>query len=350
MHLTYRNVNDAFLGIVSSIHNGDILTNVLPSRVGEVLVVEEPVTVTYREPRERVLFSEARDANPFFHLFESLWMLAGRNDVECLAPYNSQISKIASDDGQTFNGAYGHRWIHGVGGINQLSFIVRHLKDNPYSRRAVLAMWCPMLDLLKIDRSKDVCCNTHVYFSIEDEKYLNMTVCNRSNDLLWGMLGANVVHFSMLQEYMSACIGVEVGTYHQFTNNLHAYTERFLAEHWLQDPIQDPYSLDEVSDVKDLIPLVEDPDRFDKEVVEFVCHNGLVVVPDQLTSIFTWEEPFLQEVAAPMCKAYFWHLKRDYDRALTVAGEIANWDWRVAGMTWLLRRQMMWDAKRNQGG
>jgi hypothetical protein len=35
-----------------------------------------------------------------------------------------------------------------------------------------------------------------------------MTVTNRSNDLCWGMLGANYVHFTILQEYLAARLGV----------------------------------------------------------------------------------------------------------------------------------------------
>src|SRR4051812_37796218 len=50
------------------------------SRYGPVLEHPEPVTTVYRKPWQRVLFDEVRDANPFFHFFESLWMLGGRND------------------------------------------------------------------------------------------------------------------------------------------------------------------------------------------------------------------------------------------------------------------------------
>jgi hypothetical protein len=47
------------------------------SRAGDVLVAPHPVMSVTSIPTERVLFDPARDANPFFHLFESLWMLAG---------------------------------------------------------------------------------------------------------------------------------------------------------------------------------------------------------------------------------------------------------------------------------
>ena len=34
----------------------------------------EPVATVYSHPRERVLLSPERDANPFFHFFEALWI------------------------------------------------------------------------------------------------------------------------------------------------------------------------------------------------------------------------------------------------------------------------------------
>jgi hypothetical protein len=47
----------------------------------KVLVSQTPVVTCYSAPTQRVLFSPMRDANPFFHLMEALWMLAGRDDV-----------------------------------------------------------------------------------------------------------------------------------------------------------------------------------------------------------------------------------------------------------------------------
>jgi hypothetical protein len=71
VHLTCRNVNEAFRVLVESIHEGWIPTEVEASRYGEVIRVPEPVIVTYTSPLERVLFNAARDANPFFSLYES---------------------------------------------------------------------------------------------------------------------------------------------------------------------------------------------------------------------------------------------------------------------------------------
>jgi thymidylate synthase len=292
-------------------------------------------------------------------LYEALWMLAGRNDVAPLKYYVSTIDQF-SDDGVTFNGAYGYRWrnhrrtVEDCGmnymgdSTDQLRLIIDHLKTKPDSRRAVLHMSNVEDDLLKMDTTKDQCCNLCVMFSIREGikrlvpdgwseqgaaeygKFLDMTVINRSNDAIWGMLGANVVHFSFLQEYMAACIGVEVGVYHQITNNLHVYEWNFKPEEWLAEPWKDtpnPYFR------ANLTPLVKDPATFDREVVEFVERHkeGSVDSP-------RYKEPFLNDTARRVCVAYHHYKRGDLGDALEVAGNIAADDWRIACEQWIQRR------------
>jgi thymidylate synthase len=190
------------------------------SRNGPVLQLPGPTILCYERPMERVIFWPERDANPFFHLMEALWMLEGRRDVEPMAYYASRM-KDYSDDGKVFNGAYGHRWRKHFG-IDQLPFIISRLRKNPDDRRQVLGMWDPMHDCYD-QQTVDLPCNTHIYFARNETGALDMTVCNRSNDLVWGALGANVVHMSFLQEHVANGIGCAVGKYYQFTNNLHGY-------------------------------------------------------------------------------------------------------------------------------
>jgi len=129
------------------------------SRNGSVLVAPTPVMTVYHKPCERVLFSATRDANPFFHLMEALWMLAGRNDVTFPVWFNTRFTEY-SDDGLTVHGAYGYRWRHWFG-FDQLRTLIAELRRNPTSRRAVLSMWAPMGDLnfiaFKASRSNFSC-------------------------------------------------------------------------------------------------------------------------------------------------------------------------------------------------
>ena len=216
-----RNVHEA---LPEGCHRMLELAHERPSRNGPVWVFPGPFVTCYTRPEERVLFHPERDANPFFHLMESVWMLAGRDDVEWISEYSSGISQF-SDNGVLFNGAYGRRWRHWFD-IDQLELIVQRLRDNPNCRRQVLGMWDSAVDLSH-QHTKDVPCNTHAYVQVGLDDRLDMMVCNRSNDMIWGTYGANAVHFSVLQEYLAACVGREVGHYWQVSMNTHVYERHF---------------------------------------------------------------------------------------------------------------------------
>lgn len=235
-----RNVNDALYQGLQYLATHGIKED---SRNGPVLVAPGPVTTVYTHPWERVLICPERDANPFFHLMEAIWMLAGRRDVAFVQQFNSRIGKY-SDDAVNLHGAYGYRWRTWFG-YDQLSAVAEELRRDPNTRRAVLTMWdagehnypemsdaaCngdsrlePTGDpAIAKQGGKDVPCNTHIYFDVRGGK-LNMTVCCRSNDIWWGAYGANAVHFSVLQELMAVWCGVQMGVYRQISNNYHLYT------------------------------------------------------------------------------------------------------------------------------
>jgi Thymidylate synthase len=360
MEFKFRNVNVAFRSLVAGIHHKDIPTIRSESRNGPVLRIPEPVTITFTNPRERVLFNRGRDANCFMHLFEALWMLAGRRDVNPLAYYTENVRQY-SDDGKVFHSAYGYRWRRHFT-YDQLDLIVDELRKNPTSRRIVLQMWdantmpdnrepeasdlCGDLEVAMVG-GKDVSCNTHAYFDIVDGK-LNMTVCNRSNDLVWGLLGANVVHFSFLLEYLACRIGVEVGLQHHFTNNLHIYTESnsgFHPEKWLEGRLSESSYADNVEDqtvnggVIRAPMLLTDTNRgelFDKEVKTFI---------DDVENV--WETPWLNYIAQPMCMAFRKHKERDYAGAREWMARVVAEDWYEAGIQWLIKRELNWKAKQN---
>lgn len=340
MHFRYRNVNSAFQGLVSGLDSGEISYRATPSRYGDVYQIVEPVLITYTHPRERVLLNDARDCNPFFHLYESLWMLAGRRDVEPLAYYNSKMREF-SDDGDTYYGAYGHRWRKHFG-VDQLTKIVEELKEDPNSRRVVLQIWDAETDLGLEIKTKDKPCNTQAYFAIRCEhnhpesgegygmQYLDMTVCNRSNDMVWGMLGANVVHFSFLQEWLANQLEVQVGQYHQFTNNLHVYKERWTPKKWLNrcypDYPQNTIGLD---------ASLSEIERF---VTYHQTNQPHATEPN-------WESLFLRYVARHMCNAFHYHKARDYASAVDAMKLCGADDWYIAGSDWLSKREYLWEAK-----
>jgi hypothetical protein len=299
------------------------------SRNGPVILIDEPVILTYEKPCERVIFSSTRDANPFFHLMEALWMLAGREDVEFPTRFNSKFSQF-SDNGVIFNGAYGFRW-RTYFDVDQIELAVKELMGNPGSRRVVIGMWDPMYDLGST--SKDIPCNTHIYLSIrENSGLLDMTVCNRSNDAVWGAFGANAVHMSILQEYLAAAIGVKVGLYRQITNNLHFYSDTFSAEKLSRIAAEcasdTAYSLGHIRPY----PLISiSPECWMTELRAFLANPS--------TRPEHYHDGFFAKVAAPMFAA--WEERKangNTPKMNRLIEGIAAYDWRVACQEWVIRR------------
>lgn len=309
-----------------------------PSRNGPVIVSPEPVMTTYRYPQERVLFSPERDANPFFHLFESLWMLAGRHDIAFPARFNKNYAGY-SDDGVTQHGAYGYRWRSHFG-YDQLPIIIKELKANSATRRAVLQMWDATVERKDDLRyamtpgTKDAPCNTHIYFDARGG-YVNMTVLCRSNDIYWGAYGANAVHFSVLQEYVASMAGYPVGVYRQFSNNFHLYTELYPNLKGRSAIQQLASTAADFNYYEDLhwLPLVDNPEAWDEDLRKFLqwIEKNEVRTPN-------FENSFFRHTAAPMFVSWEDRKTKASD-GLSAAKCILAKDWRRACIEWIERRE-----------
>lgn len=316
-----RNVNDAFSEATWKINVWGVEED---SRNGKCLVATEPVLTCYSKPLERMLWEPKRDANPFFHVMEAMWMLAGRNDVESVSKYARQIAEY-SDDGVTLNGAYGYRWRNHFE-HDQIDWVIKHLKAQPNSRRAVLGMWDPMEDPPAIDHgSSDVPCNTHAYFRVNQGR-LNMTVCCRSNDIVWGCYGTNAVHMSYLMEYVACALGVMVGRYYQFSNNWHMYERHY----WLLKTTTeiDWYSVG----MYHMTPLT-DPAGSSTLIDDLIAYfDG-----DPLDFRFI-ESPYLQKVIRPLVNAWSIHKEGDTKDAIQAVNFCTDQAIATACIAWLTRR------------
>ena len=321
------------------------------SRNGPVLMFDEPVTSVYERPAERVMFWAQRDCNPFFHLIESLWMLAGLNSVEPMAQIVENMRSY-SDDGVTFHGAYGYRWRYWFG-FDQLALIIENLRANPDCRRQVLSMWDARSDLRRHDENpvpKDLPCNLQAIFQVAPDGRLDMMVTNRSNDMVWGAYGANAVHFSVLHEYMARAIGVEQGIYRQVSANFHTY-QNILGK------------------VEELAEMSRDPD-VPQDLWAFDPYQNGLVKPYPLINgsleewhrdlEMLWTEPeavgfkdsFFRRVAMPMALAHAAFKNKEdpnrFDTALAILEGVKATDWKQAAVEWIMRRRANWEENQRQ--
>ncbi|ASZ73358.1 thymidylate synthase [Brevibacterium phage LuckyBarnes] len=191
--------------------------------------------ITVNQTTDPYITTPGRNVSLPAQIAETMWILAGRNDVEWLSNYLPQAPKF-SDDGKTWLGGYGPRlrgWSitaeqHGVNGdkkyqVDQLQYIIDLLRQDPTTRRAVFAIYDPAADSAP---GKDIPCNNWVHF-LARGGYLHAHVAIRSNDVMWGWSGINSFEWSVLNQVVAAYAGLQPGTITYDISSLHLYEHHY---------------------------------------------------------------------------------------------------------------------------
>lgn len=299
------------------------------SRGGRVLQFPRPVATVYAKPEQRVEMLEWRDSNPFFHFYESLWMMAGRRDVAPLTKYVKRMRDF-SDDGRVFNAAYGWRWRHK---FDQIHAIVTGLRRDPTCRQQVLQIWDKEYDLAT--STKDHACNVAATFQVFHAGQLDMTLFCRSNDMIWGAYGANAVHFSVLHEYVARACGMSVGVFTQISVNLHVYESVYAnMMHKRSTCSQTPSVYYSRHTPHPLFADATSAQWWLTSCANFVRDDGRAPGTSVLRSL----HPYFTDVALPIVAAHDHHVDGDTEAAVRIVSRCAATDWRSACVAWLSRR------------
>ena len=151
---------------------------------------------------------------------EVLWYWSSRNDLEFINKFSSFWNKV-TDDGKTANSAYGYI-LQEKHGFNQIETIIDLLKEDPYSRRAVLNINVPNPD---VKTTHDEMCTICLNYQIRDG-VLDCNCVMRSNDFNFGLRN-DIAYFLYLQKYIANRLGVGYGTYTHYAFSMHMYKKDF---------------------------------------------------------------------------------------------------------------------------
>lgn len=213
------------------------------------LEIPHPILIEISDPTDRYVNISQRKWNKYLPFAESLWMALGMNDLDVLPGRYVKNLYNYSDDGRTWRGGYGPR-LRAFSGVatdydirspnqrqftsgyvktvDQLNYVVAALNRDLHTRQAIIQLGDPVKDHFdehdEIKTTKDYPCSRILQFMIIDGA-LNCTLYIRSNDVLFGLSAVNITNFTLMQEYIANIIGVPVGRYYHFVNNLHAYDE-----------------------------------------------------------------------------------------------------------------------------
>lgn len=213
----YRDVEQAFLAELHAVVDSGDPVEVRGERTREL----RARLIEVSDIRSRHVVLPHRNNNVFASIAESMWVLAGRNDLSFLSAYLERAVDF-SDDGLTWRAGYGPR-LRSWNGVDQLAEIVKILRKDPLSRRAVASIYDPDRDFVE---SRDIPCNNWLHFIMRDG-HLDLHVAARSTDVWWGFSGINAFEWTLLLEVMSRWLRYMPGRLVFFSSSLHLYERHF---------------------------------------------------------------------------------------------------------------------------
>jgi thymidylate synthase len=277
----------------------------------------QDIGIVITNPCDRVALLRDRKANIFATLAETLWVLAGRDDLEFIRYYLQRIADF-SDNGTVLHGAYGPR-LKNWKGVNQFTEVLRILRSDPDSRRAVMALFDPARDFDM--RRKDIPCNNWMQFSIRDEK-LHMRVVSRSMDIIWGST-SNVFEWTVIQELLSRELGISPGTYTHFVGSLHLYEDFVQRAH---DILSHSPDMARYNTISWDIPFGSLDEQLEQFMAQESAMRALIApTPDKFSS-------YLLQIATQMCWAHALHKNQEYQQAWEVIQQLPECDLKAAAL------------------
>ncbi len=172
-------------------------------------------------PRCRCVTIPARSWSLPLAIGEFCWHLSASDELSFIAYYASRWREYSENQSTISGSCYGKRLFgRGEGGQSQWDKIVRLLRYDAMSRRAILNFQQNFAEALD-PTSRDVACASTLQFFVRAGA-LHAVAYMRSNDVVWG-LPYDVFFFTMLQEMLATTLELELGKYYHVAGSLHLY-------------------------------------------------------------------------------------------------------------------------------
>jgi thymidylate synthase len=135
------------------------------------------------------------------------------------------INKIKTDESFAkkhgdLGPVYGAQW-RNFNGVDQLTYILEQIKNNPDSRRMILSAWNPA----EIKHMALPPCHTLIQFYVRDQK-LSLQLYQRSADIFLGV-PFNIASYALLLMMIAHVTDLKVGEFVHTLGDAHIYSNHF---------------------------------------------------------------------------------------------------------------------------
>lgn len=154
-------------------------------------------------------------------IHELLWFLKGDTNISYLKANGVRIWDEWADDNGDLGPVYGHQWRSWPTGdgqtIDQISNLIRQIRDNPDSRRLMVSAWNPA----DVDHMALPPCHCLFQFYIAEGR-LSCQLYQRSADIFLGV-PFNIASYALLTMMVAQVTGYEPGDFVHTFGDAHLY-------------------------------------------------------------------------------------------------------------------------------
>lgn len=154
-------------------------------------------------------------------IHELLWFLRGDTNVRYLQENGVRIWNEWADEDGSLGHVYGYQWRswpdYNGGSIDQISEVVRQIKEEPDSRRIIVSAW----NVGDLDKMNLPPCHLLFQFYVADGR-LSLQLYQRSADTFLGV-PFNIASYALLLQMMAQVTGLKAGDFVHTTGDTHLY-------------------------------------------------------------------------------------------------------------------------------
>lgn len=164
-------------------------------------------------------------------IYELLWFLKGDTNIKYLNDHGVKIWNDWADENGNLGPVYGAQWRNWNGeDIDQIKVIIDQIKNNPDSRRIIVAAWNPgVLPVSGKSFSENVAegnaalppCHAWFQFYVANGK-LSLQMYQRSADIFLGV-PFNIASYALLNMMVAQVTGLEPGEFVHTFGDAHIY-------------------------------------------------------------------------------------------------------------------------------
>lgn len=158
-------------------------------------------------------------------IHELLWFLQGSTNLEYLHKHGVTIWDEWADDKGELGPVYGYQWRNWPTPdgrhIDQISQVIRTLKDNPDSRRIIVSAW----NVTDIEKMKLPPCHAFFQFYVAEGK-LSCQMYQRSADMFLGV-PFNIASYALLTMMVAQVCDLQLGEFIHTFGDTHIYLNHF---------------------------------------------------------------------------------------------------------------------------